>query len=62
MVVLSLDSMVMDNDEAAKRHGVTPTYKKVKGVTGRPLTDRREKQQEKWTVASRYGLPVLGYA
>ena len=30
-VVLGLDSMVMDNDEAAKRHGVTPTYKKVKG-------------------------------
>ena len=31
VVILSLDSMVMDNDEAAKRHGVTPTYRKVKG-------------------------------
>ncbi|MCP3959279.1 MAG: IS1380 family transposase [bacterium] len=31
LVTLSLDSMVMNNDEAAKRHGVTPTYKKVKG-------------------------------
>lgn len=31
VVILSLDSMVMDNDEAAKRHGVKPTYKKVKG-------------------------------
>ena len=30
VVILSLDSMVMNNDEAAKRHGVTPTYKKVK--------------------------------
>ncbi len=31
VVILGLDSMVMNNDEAAKRHGVTPTYKKVKG-------------------------------
>ncbi len=31
IVILGLDSMVMDNDEAEKRHGVTPTYKKVKG-------------------------------
>ena len=31
VVTLSLDSMVMNNDEAAKRHGVTPTYRKVKG-------------------------------
>jgi hypothetical protein len=23
--------MVMDNDEASKREGVSPTYKKVKG-------------------------------
>jgi hypothetical protein len=31
LVVLGLDSMVLDNDEATKRHGVQPTYKKVKG-------------------------------
>jgi hypothetical protein len=30
VVVLGLDSMVMDNSETAKRHGVKPTYKKVK--------------------------------
>jgi hypothetical protein len=31
VVVLGLDTMVMDNSEAAKRHGVKPTYKKVRG-------------------------------
>ncbi len=31
IVLLGLDSMVMDNDEAQVRHGVSPTYKKVKG-------------------------------
>lgn len=31
VVVLGVDTMVMDNDEARKRHGVKPTYKKVKG-------------------------------
>lgn len=30
-IFLTLDTMVMDNDEAEKRHGVQPTYKKVKG-------------------------------
>ena len=30
-VVLTLDTMVMDNDEAGKREGCDPTYKKVKG-------------------------------
>jgi hypothetical protein len=30
-VRLTLDTMVMDNDEAQKRHGVEPTYKKKKG-------------------------------
>lgn len=30
-VVLTMDTMVMDNDEAGKRHGCDPTYKKVKG-------------------------------
>lgn len=41
MVFLGLDSMVMDNDEAVKRHGVTPTYKKVKGFQPLQLTWRR---------------------
>lgn len=31
VVVLGVDTMVMDNDEALKRHGVQPTYKRVKG-------------------------------
>jgi Transposase DDE domain group 1 len=31
MVVLTLDTMVMDNDEAWQREGCDPTYKKVKG-------------------------------
>lgn len=31
VIYLTLDTMVMDNDEAEKRQGVQPTYKKVKG-------------------------------
>ena len=31
VVILGMDTMVMDNDEARVRHGVQPTYKKVKG-------------------------------
>ncbi len=31
VVWLTIDTMVMNNDEAVKRHGVSPTYKKVKG-------------------------------
>jgi len=31
MIMLGIDSVVMDNDEAQKRHGIAPTYKKVKG-------------------------------
>lgn len=31
VILLGLDSMVLNNDEAEKRHGVSPTYKKVKG-------------------------------
>ncbi len=30
-IFLGIDTMVMDNDEAKKREGVEPTYKKVKG-------------------------------
>lgn len=30
-IELTIDTMVMDNDEAEKRHGVEPTYKGVKG-------------------------------
>lgn len=30
-VILTLDTMCMDNDEAVKREGCDPTYKKVKG-------------------------------
>ena len=37
-VVLGIDSMVMDNDEAKVRHGVQPTYKKVKGFAPLQMT------------------------
>lgn len=45
VVILDLDVMILDNDEALKRGGVTPTYKKVKGfaplqmVYGRIIID-----------------------
>lgn len=45
LVILDLDVMVMDNDEADVREGVEPTYKKVKGfaplqmVWGRIIVD-----------------------
>jgi len=45
VVILDLDVMVMDNDDAEKREGVSPTYKKVKGfaplqmVWGRIIVD-----------------------
>jgi hypothetical protein len=38
VVVLGIDVMVMDNDEAPKRHGVRPTYKKVKGFAPLQMT------------------------
>lgn len=38
VIVLGLDTMVMDNDEAEKRHGVKPTYKKVKGFQPLQMT------------------------
>ena len=38
VIVLGLDTMVMDNDEAEKRHGVKPTYKKVKGFKPLQMT------------------------
>ena len=31
MIELGIDTMVLKNDDALKRHGVQPTYKKVKG-------------------------------
>jgi hypothetical protein len=37
-VVLGLDTMVLDNDEAPKREGVKPTYQKVKGFQPLQLT------------------------
>jgi hypothetical protein len=45
IVILDLDVMVMDNDDAEQREGVGPTYKKVKGfaplqmVWGRIIVD-----------------------
>ena len=37
-VILGIDAMVMDNDEADKRHGVQPTYKRVKGFAPLQMT------------------------
>ena len=41
-IVLTLDTMVMDNDEAACREGVQPTYKKVKGFQPLQLIWKRK--------------------
>jgi len=41
VVVLGVDTMVMDNDEAELRHGVAPTYKKVKGFQPLQVTWER---------------------
>lgn len=41
LILLGLDTMVMDNDEAEKRYGVKPTYKKVKGFQPLQLTSGR---------------------
>jgi len=38
VVILGIDAMVMDNDEANVRHGVQPTYKKVKGFAPLQMT------------------------
>jgi len=38
VIVLNLDTMVMDNDDADAREGVEPTYKKVKGFQPLQLT------------------------
>lgn len=38
VIVLDLDPMVMDNDQAEKREGVKPTYKKRKGFNALQLT------------------------
>jgi len=37
-IELFIDTFVMDNDEAKKRHGVQPTYKKVKGFQPLQMT------------------------
>jgi len=38
LIMLGLDTMVMDNDEAQKRQGVKPTHKKVKGFQPLQMT------------------------
>ena len=38
LVVLGVDTMVMDNNEARVRHGVKPTYKRVKGFQPLQMT------------------------
>ena len=40
LIELGIDTMVMDNDEAAVRHGVQPTYKKVEGFQPLQMTWR----------------------
>lgn len=41
VILLGIDTMVMDNNEAEKRHGVQPTYKKVKGFQPLQMTWER---------------------
>jgi hypothetical protein len=41
VVVLGLDTVVLNNDDALKRHGVKPTHKKVKGFQPLQLTWQR---------------------
>jgi len=41
MILIGLDTMVMNNDEAEKRHGVKPTYKKEKGFQPIQMTWQR---------------------
>lgn len=41
VIVLGLDSMIMDNDDAARREGATATYKNVKGFQPLQLTAGR---------------------
>jgi len=41
VVILGLDTMVLDNDEALQRVGVEPTYKKVKGFQPLQVTWER---------------------
>jgi hypothetical protein len=38
LILLGVDTMVMDNDEADRREGVTPTYKRVKGFQPLQIT------------------------
>ncbi len=38
VIILGIDTMVMDNDEAEKREGVKPTYKKEKGFQPLQMT------------------------
>src|SRR4030042_4565707 len=38
VIKLGIDTMVLDNDEALKREGVEPTYKKVKGYQPLQMT------------------------
>ena len=38
VIELNIDTMVMDNDEAEARHGVEPTYKKIKGFQPLQMT------------------------
>ena len=41
VIILGMDTTVLDNDDAEKRHGVEPTYKKVKGFQPLQLTHGR---------------------
>ncbi len=41
VIMLGLDTVVLNNDKAPKRHGVAPTYKKVKGFQPLQLSWKR---------------------
>lgn len=40
VIILDMDTMVLDNDDALKREGCNPTYKKVKGFQNLQITWR----------------------
>jgi len=54
MVILGLDSVVLDNDEAIKREGVHPTYRKVKGFEPLQLSWERQVVDVQFRSGSRH--------
>jgi len=54
VIILGLDSVVLDNDEALKREGVHPTYRKVKGFEPLQLSWGRQVVDVQFRSGSRH--------